>query len=98
MLATATASTSRVEETDADPRVAAWNDRVAPGMRAIAVSPGLLAVGLERGAKVRIEALRGKWTVLDPMHPRWSRRIDVYVGHDVEAALVWGERRVRISW
>jgi 3D (Asp-Asp-Asp) domain-containing protein len=98
LLVTATAYTSRVEETDASPHVAAWNDRVAPGMRAIAVSPDLLAVGLERGAEVRIEGLRGNWTVLDRMHPRWSRRIDVYMGHDVEAARDWGKRPVRISW
>jgi 3D (Asp-Asp-Asp) domain-containing protein len=98
LVVTATAYTSAVEQTDAEPNLAAWSDRLTPGMRAIAVSPDLVTLGLERGTEVRIAGLPGRWRVLDRMPARWSRRIDVYMGDDVQAARDWGKRRVRISW
>ena len=67
-------------------------------MRVIAVSPDLLALGLERGTRVRVDGLPGTWTVLDRMPDRWSRRIDVYMGTDTHAARRFGKRKVRISW
>jgi 3D (Asp-Asp-Asp) domain-containing protein len=32
------------------------------------------------------------------MHQRWTKRIDIYMGHDLDAARTWGKRRVEISW
>jgi 3D (Asp-Asp-Asp) domain-containing protein len=32
------------------------------------------------------------------MPERWSRRINLFMGHDVERAKQWGKRRVRIAW
>lgn len=98
LVVTATAYTSTEEETDGDPHLAAWSDRLAPGMRAIAVSLDLEALGLARGTEVKIEGLPGSWRVLDRMPARWNRRIDVYMGRDQERARSWGKRRVRISW
>jgi hypothetical protein len=70
-------------------------------MRAVAESPDLLTVGLERGAEVRSTALRGAWTLLGRglgCTPRWSLRIGVCMGHDREDARDRGERSVRIPW
>jgi hypothetical protein len=51
----ATAYTSRPTETSGDPYLAAWNNRLTPGERSIAVSRDLLALGLTNGAEVEIE-------------------------------------------
>jgi 3D (Asp-Asp-Asp) domain-containing protein len=32
------------------------------------------------------------------MHSRWTRRIDLYMGRDVEAARAFGQREVQITW
>ena len=85
-------------QTDSTPDIAAWGDRLKPGVRAIAVSKDLIPLGLGRGAVVRIDELPGEWLVLDRMHHRWSRRIDLYFGHDVRAARLWGRRPVTIRW
>ena len=78
--------------------LSAWIHRLEPGMRAIAVSRDLARLGLVHGRKVRIDGLRGEWVVRDRMPERWKRRIDVYMGEDLDAALAFGRRRVRIHW
>lgn len=98
LVVTATAYNSLPGQTDRRPDLAAWGDRLRPGMRAVAVSPDLLSMGLERGARLRIEGLSGEYTVLDKTAARWGRRIDIYMGTDRRAALAWGKRRVRITW
>ena len=74
----------------------AWGDRLKPGTKSIAVSKDLLALGLGRGATVRIEGLPGEYVVLDRLPKRWTRRIDLHMGKDVRAARRWGVREVRI--
>jgi 3D (Asp-Asp-Asp) domain-containing protein len=74
----------------------AWGDRLEPGMKTIAVSHDLIALGLTRGAVVRIEGLAGEYTVLDRLPRRWKKRIDIYMGKNVRAARAWGRREVRI--
>lgn len=98
LVVTATAFTSHRRQTSGDPFEGAWGDRLRPGMRAIAVSRDLEALGLERGTRVRIEGLSGEYVVLDRMARRWRRRIDIYMGTDRKAARRWGRRRVRIRW
>ena len=65
-------------------------------MKTIAVSHDLIALGLTRGAVVRIEGLPGEYTVRDRLPRRWKRRIDIYMGRNVRAARAWGRREVRI--
>ena len=94
---TATAYNSVSTQTDSSPSIAAWGDRLKPGMKAIAVSRDLLKMGLKRGSKVKISGLPGEYVVLDKMHHRWSRKIDIYMGKNVRAAKNWGKRRVTIT-
>lgn len=96
---TATAYNSHPSQTDDTPNLAAWGDRLEPGMRAIAVSRDLIPLGFVRGARVRIEGFAGRrFVVLDKMHYRWRRRIDIYMGDDIEAARKWGTRRLRVHY
>ena len=96
---TASAYNSHPNQTDDTPYVAAWGDRLKPGMRAIAVSRDLIPMGFVRGARVRIEGFPGRrFVVLDKMHYRWRRRIDIYMGDDLEAARKWGTRRLRVHY
>lgn len=85
-------------QTDDDPFLTAWGDRLKPGVKAIAVSKDLIKKGLTRGTKVKIEGLEGRYTVLDKMHRRWRKKIDIYMGNDVAAARQWGRRKVVIRW
>jgi Uncharacterized protein conserved in bacteria len=100
---TATAYNSVSKQTDSTPDVAAWGDRLKPGVKAIAISRDLLKQhGLTRGDKVRISGLDGRYVgeyvVLDKMHSRWRKKIDIYMGKDVHEAKRWGKRKVTIHW
>jgi 3D (Asp-Asp-Asp) domain-containing protein len=98
MLVEATAYNSVAPQTNAKPWIGAWGDRLEPDTKAIAVSRDLLEEGLVRGVEVEIEGRPGKYRVLDKMGSRWERRIDIYMGEDIEAAREWGLRAVRIHW
>ncbi|MEJ2526889.1 MAG: hypothetical protein P8Y49_02155, partial [Sulfurovaceae bacterium] len=96
---TATAYTSHVNQTEGDPFVGAWNNRLTPGQKVIAVSRDLLNYyGLKNGSKVRISGLEGYYTVRDKMNKRYTKRIDIYMGLDRKRALRWGKRSVNIYW
>ncbi|MCK5768950.1 hypothetical protein [Algiphilus sp.] len=86
------------QTTAVDPDLAAWGDRLEPGMQVIAVSRDLLREGLVRGSQVRIEGLPGTWVVMDKMHARWRRKIDLFMGDDRRAVREWGIREVAIRW
>ena len=94
----ASAYNSIAQQTDANPNLGAWGDLLIPGVKAIAVSPDLLEMGLDRGTEIEIEGLPGSWTVLDRTASRHRNRIDIYMGVDVEAAREWGIREVVIRW
>jgi len=96
---TATAYTSHGNQTDATPFLAAWNNRLRPGMKSIAVSRDLLTrYGMRNGTKVRISGLRGFYRVRDKMNKRYKKRIDIYMGLNLRKALKWGRRSVVIYW
>ena len=81
------------------PSIAAWGDELKPGMRAIAVSRDLIDQGLTHGVRVKIEGMPGVYVVRDKMNRRWSKKIDIYMGKDVDAAREFGiQRDIRISW
>ena len=96
---TATAYTSHVNQTDSTPNIAAWGDRLKPGMKVIAVSRDLLhEYGLKHKQKVRIKGLEGEYVVLDKMNKRWRKKIDIYMGKNLNKAYKWGRRKVEIHW
>ena len=96
---TATAYSSHGNQTDSTPFLAAWNNRLRPGMKVIAVSRDLLyKYGMKNGTKVRISGLPGIYRVRDKMNKRYKKRIDIYMGLDRRKALRWGRRSVVIYW
>ncbi|MEA3455404.1 MAG: LysM peptidoglycan-binding domain-containing protein [Campylobacterota bacterium] len=95
----ATAYTSHGAQTDSTPFLAAWNNRIRPGMKIIAVSRDLITkYGLGNGKKVRIQGLPGYYTVRDKMNKRYTKRIDIYMGLNRRKALRWGRKRTVIYW
>ncbi|MEQ9442077.1 MAG: hypothetical protein RIG62_23760 [Cyclobacteriaceae bacterium] len=97
---TATAYNSLEAQTKkGDAVTTAWGDKLEPGMKAIAVSRDLLnEYGLSYNAKVKIEGLSGTYRVLDKMNKRWKKRIDIYMGTDLDKAREWGKQEVEITW
>ena len=94
---TATAYSSHRGQTDKTPFLAAWNNRIRPGMKIIAVSRDMLTTyGLRNGSKVKIGGLPGYYTVRDKMNKRYKKRIDIYMGTNRRRALRWGRRSVVI--
>ena len=98
LMVTATAYNSVKAQTDDNPTEAAWGDELKPGMKVVAVSRDLLALGLTRGKVLRIDGLWGEYVVLDRTARRLRRRVDVYMGVDVERAKAFGKKKVRIYW
>jgi 3D (Asp-Asp-Asp) domain-containing protein len=98
MEVTVTAYNSTPRQTEGNPSIAAWGDRLKPGMKCIAVSRDLIAHGLEHEVEVYIEGLEGAYRVLDKMNRRFEKRIDVYFGKNVEAARQFGEQQATIYW
>ncbi|MGB1311356.1 MAG: 3D domain-containing protein [Leucothrix sp.] len=99
MTVTATAYTSHVNQTDSTPNIAAWGDRLKPGMKVIAVSRDMLNVyGLKHRSKVKIKGLDGEYLVLDKMNKRWKKKIDIYMGKDLKKAFKWGRKKVELQW
>lgn len=99
MEVTATAYNSLAAQTDHhNPSLAAWGDTLSAGMKVIAVSRDLIDSGLTHNTEVRIEGLPGTYIVKDKMNRRWRKKIDIYMGLDVDTARSWGKRKVEISW
>ena len=98
LIVTATAYNSFPEQTGDQPNLAAWGDSLIPGIQAIAVSRDLIPLGLDHRTSVSIEGFSGEFLVLDKMNKRWEKRIDIYMGDDLEAARAWGKRQVEIRW
>lgn len=95
---TATAYTSQRRQTDSTPYLAAWSNRLVPGVKSIAISRDLLELGIGNGTALKIGGLPGTYTVLDKMNKRWQRRIDIYMGNDLKRAKAWGSKEVIIYW
>jgi 3D (Asp-Asp-Asp) domain-containing protein len=94
---TAVAYTLDSDQTDDDEDIGAWGDELDDEAKIIAVSRDLLAMGLTRGTRVRIEGRRGEYVVMDLMHARWTKRIDILM-EDEDDAFAWGRRKVKIKW
>lgn len=95
---TVSAYTSSGRETDSTPYLAAWGDTLDPSVKSIAVSRDLIEMGLDHNQEVNIEGFEDTFIVLDKMHKRWTKKVDIYMGNDVDKALEWGKQEVIIYW
>ena len=95
---TATAYNSLAYQTSTQPNITAFGDSLKPGMKCIAVSRDLLALGLKHNTLVTINGLEGVYLVKDKMNKRWKNRIDIYMGNDIQAAKNWGRKKLQIKY
>ncbi len=95
---TATAYNSVTYQTNSNPHITAFGDSLKPGLKYIAVSRDLLALGLKHNTPVSIEGLEGLYLVKDKMHSRKKNQIDIYMGLDIKAAKNWGRKKVNIAY
>lgn len=99
MNVTATAYNSVEAQTKkGDSLTTAWGETLEPGTKVIAVSRDLIQEGLDYDTKVKIEGLEGTYRVVDKMNKRWEKRIDIYMGDQIEEAREWGKQEVTITW
>ena len=94
----ASAYSSTVKQTNSSPFIGAWGSKLVPGQKSIAISRDLLKKGLTHNSIVKIKGLDGEYLVKDKMNKRWTKKIDIYMGVDTEAAKEWGVREVTISF
>ncbi|GGG46479.1 3D domain-containing protein [Bizionia arctica] len=85
-------------QTSENPHITAFGDSLIPGKKYIAVSRDLLALGLDHNTPVKITGLEGVYLVKDKMNSRWTNKIDIYMGTDIEAAKIWGRKKVNIEY
>jgi 3D (Asp-Asp-Asp) domain-containing protein len=95
---TATAYNSVKAQTNDNPSITAWGDKLEPGMKAIAISRDLLDSGFYHNMELTIDGLEGTYKVMDKMNRRWTKKIDIYMGVDVAKAREWGKKQVVIRW
>ena len=96
MVVTVAAYNSVPSQPNSQPTVAAWGDMLKPGMKVVATSRDLLHEGLSHGSVLRIEGFQGEYVVLDRTAARFTKRVDVYMGLDVETAKEFGVQQIRI--
>jgi 3D (Asp-Asp-Asp) domain-containing protein len=94
----ATAYNSLEYQTSSNPHITAFGDSLKPGLNYIAVSRDLLDSGLVHNTKVKIEGFDELFVVKDKMNKRWRKRIDIYMGLDVDKAKNWGKKKVNIEF
>ncbi len=80
---TVTAYSPEVKQTDSTPYMTAIMVKVRTGQ--IAVSRDLFKNGYTFGKKIYIEGM-GVYVIADLMHPRWTKRVDIFV---------WTRKRAR---
>lgn len=85
-------------QTDLTPNITAFGDTLKPNMKCIAVSRDLLSIGLKHKTPVKIEGLDSIYFVLDKMHSRKRKQIDIYMGTDIKAAKNWGVKNLYIEY
>lgn len=95
---TATAYNSLKYQTDNQSHITAFGDTLKPNQKCIAISRDLMALGITHNTQVAIEGFEGLFRVNDKMHWRWKKRIDIYMGEDVQAAKQWGKQKVTIAY
>ena len=90
-----TAYSSTRDQCDSTPHITASREPVRVGL--LAVSRDLIKeMGISYGQRVLIPGY-GMFEVLDTMHPRWQRRVDIWES-DRKAALLFGRQEGTLIW
>ena len=85
-------------QTQGDPEIGAWGDKLDVNIPSIAVSRDLIELGLVHNAKVRVNGFSGYYLVRDKLNKRFTKQIDIFMGLDRDAAIEFGKKTVRIYW
>ena len=85
-------------QTQGDPEIGAWGDKLDMNIPSIAVSRDLIEIGLVHNAKVRIDGFPEYYLVRDKLNKRFTKQIDIFMGLDRDAAIEFGKKTVRIYW
>ena len=83
-------------QTDQHPHTGAWENHLGPNT--VAVSPDLVARGLDDGTEVAIAGYHHDFVVRDKTADDVHNTIDIYMGKDVDKAQKFGKKRLRIWW
>lgn len=83
---------------DDEPIRGKWGDELKPGIKALAVSPDLVARGLSRGTRVRIEGMPSSYRVRDQLADGTRERVEIFMGTDAASVERFGEHRMQIWW
>ncbi|WBL24093.1 3D domain-containing protein [Zunongwangia sp. HGR-M22] len=81
-----------------NPNLAAWGDTLKPGMNAVAISRDLIGLGINHNDEIKIAGLDSIFVVKDKMHYRWKKRVDIYMGNDIERAKNFGKKKLEIYY
>ncbi|UAB83341.1 3D domain-containing protein [Zunongwangia sp. SCSIO 43204] len=81
-----------------NPNVAAWGDTLKPGMNAVAISRDLMDLGLGHNDKIKIQGFDSIFTIKDKMHYRWRKRVDIFMGKDIQKAKNFGRKKLEIYY
>jgi len=81
-----------------EPTRGKWGDELKPGIKALAVSPDLVARGMGPGTRVRIEGMPSGYRVRDQLPDGTRERIEIFMGTDAASVEHFGEKRMRIWW
>ncbi|WP_342153924.1 3D domain-containing protein [Joostella sp. CR20] len=92
----ASAYNSLENQTVGNPSIGAWGDSLQPGMKAIAISRDLLKLGITQNTPIKIEGFDGIYFVKDKMNARFHKKIDIYMGIELQKARKFGVKHLKI--
>lgn len=93
---TVTAYNGVRNQTDDTPTTGAWSNRLSGW--AVAVSPDLVARGLDDGTEIAIEGYEKHFVVKDKTAADRHKTVDIYMGKDTNRARDFGQKTRRIWW
>lgn len=97
VIATAYNSTPAQTRPGTAGNITAWGDTLKDGMLSVAISRDLLDSGFVHGSLITIEGYEGDtFVVNDKMNARYTNRIDMYLGTNVDSARQFGKQKLRI--
>lgn len=76
--------------------ITAWGDTLNDTIPSIAISRDLLDSGLVYGTMVYIEGYTYPFVVNDKMNKRYKNKIDLHLGKNVQKAMDFGRKKLRI--